>query len=223
MTTSWKTTVFGLLAAAGGAVLGAYQLKPELLAGFPSWVPGLALLASAIGTACMGLAARDNNVTSEQAGAGGRTQVPAALVLALLLGGSAALIGCASLAPGADPLVVRVEQTETMGQTAMDLVVKVEAANLGFWRTNAPGFVTFAEWLKQPQTVDGTYGTYGTNVTLPRGLALVWSLDQVKQAYEAGRAGSNDVVTAMTALAAATTQAQSWLMVTTNAAAPAAR
>jgi|GEM_PF-1378119 len=96
---SWKTTLFGLLAAAGGAILGAYELKPELLAGFPKWLPGIGLLASCIGTACVGLAARDNNVTSEQAGAapvpstGTLRSVVLPAILAIGLAG--VIVGCA--------------------------------------------------------------------------------------------------------------------------------
>jgi hypothetical protein len=66
---SWKTTLFACIAATGAAVLGAYQLQPDLLAGFPPWIKGVALLMSVIGGACTGIFARDNNVTSEQAGA----------------------------------------------------------------------------------------------------------------------------------------------------------
>jgi hypothetical protein len=90
MNASWKTTLFGLMAGIGAAILGGYELKPELLAGFPKWLPGIALLMSSIGTACVGLAARDNNVTSEQAGAGGTAGpsrlVPLVLMLVMLSG-----------------------------------------------------------------------------------------------------------------------------------------
>ena len=101
---SWKTTFFGLLAAAGGAILGAYELKPALLAAFPPWLPGLGWMASAIGTACMGLAARDNSVTSEQAGAGQPSPGFVPLLLALflasgILAGLALVNGCGSTPP----------------------------------------------------------------------------------------------------------------------------
>ncbi len=87
MNKSWKTTLFALVAATGGAVLGAYQLKPQMLAGFPAWLPGAGLLMSIIGTACLGVFARDNDKTSEQVGATGPSQssnVPVK-VLALLV------------------------------------------------------------------------------------------------------------------------------------------
>lgn len=95
---SWKTTLFGLMAAIGGGILGAYILKPELLAGFPTWLPGLGVLMSSIGTACLGVAARDNNKTSEQVGAGGQSQVSTKVLLFFLLGslavGTVVLQGC---------------------------------------------------------------------------------------------------------------------------------
>ena len=69
MKLSWKTTVAALVAAVGGAVLGAYQLKPELFVGWPAWVPGMALLLSSVGTAGVGVFARDNDKTSEDVGA----------------------------------------------------------------------------------------------------------------------------------------------------------
>jgi hypothetical protein len=105
--TSWKTTLFGLLASLGAGITGAYLLKPDLLAGFPNWLPGLGVLMSSIGTACLGLAARDNNKTSEQVGAGGdvpgpsrptaTTIVPvlvAAVVLSGLCAGLSLVSGC---------------------------------------------------------------------------------------------------------------------------------
>jgi len=72
---STKTTLFGLLAGIGGGVTGAYLSKPDLLAHFPAWLSRLGVLMTSIGTACLGLAARDNNKTSEQVGAGGPTGV----------------------------------------------------------------------------------------------------------------------------------------------------
>lgn len=63
ITASWKTTVGGIISLIGGAVLlvpddapGAKDIKP--------WAPAMA----AIGAGLIGLAARDNNVSSEQAG-----------------------------------------------------------------------------------------------------------------------------------------------------------
>jgi hypothetical protein len=69
MNSSWKTTLCGLLALVGGGIFTAYQLKPELLADFPKWMPGLGFLMMTIGGGFTGVFARDNNKTSEQVGA----------------------------------------------------------------------------------------------------------------------------------------------------------
>jgi hypothetical protein len=66
---SWKTTIFGLLAAIGGGIVAAHNLKPDLLAELPKCVPGLGYILSFVATAGIGLAARDNDKTSEDVGA----------------------------------------------------------------------------------------------------------------------------------------------------------
>lgn len=119
----------------------------------------------------------------------------------------AIIAGCAHLAPGADPLVVRAEQLQTSGQGTLDMVVHVEAASPSFWRTNVPGFYSFAEWLKAPQVVTAT----NTTITLPRGLAMFYSLDQTKLAYKHGGGSSNLLEAAVETVGAAVTQASTWL------------
>ena len=61
MKSSWKTTVFGLLGACGGAV--------ALLDGLPHWLALAAKVAAALGVAGIGFAARDNDKSSEDVGA----------------------------------------------------------------------------------------------------------------------------------------------------------
>ena len=56
---SWKTTVGGVLVAAG-------QFAPQILPPSWSWLAGT---LTGIGGLILGLAARDNGVTSEEAGA----------------------------------------------------------------------------------------------------------------------------------------------------------
>ena len=129
----------------------------------------------------------------------------AALTAALILG---ILLGCAQLQPGADPLVVNTERTETIAKTTFDLVMQVDNTDRGFWRTNAPAFHSFVEWLREPQTVQ-------TN-TLPRCLAMILSVDDVKLDYRAARASSNDLATAVLTLHGALNQAGAWLTVVTN-------
>ena len=57
---SWRTTLFGILSAAGTGLLTVKE---------PAWVSTLGQIMAAIGVAGMGLSARDNKVSSEQAGA----------------------------------------------------------------------------------------------------------------------------------------------------------
>ncbi len=114
-------------------------------------------------------------------------------------------VGCAHLDANADPLVVRTEQTLTSGKAGFDLVLHVEDANRAFYRTNAPGFHEFCEWLRQPQTI-------GTN-TLPRAAAMLYSLDMVKLDYKASRATSNQLFISLTTAASALAQANQWTSV----------
>ena len=119
------------------------------------------------------------------------------------------LAGCASLQPGADPLIVRAEQTETIAKSAFDTVLKFDNSNRGYWETNAPAYHSFCEWLRQPQTVEVTN-------TLPRAAALLISLDDIKLAYKSSTASSNALVEAITTVSAAVTQAQAWITISTS-------
>jgi len=64
MKASWKTTVGGIAAALGTAVTAAAQLD-----GAPKWLLLVGAGLAALGSAFLGVSARDNGVTSEQAGA----------------------------------------------------------------------------------------------------------------------------------------------------------
>lgn len=127
------------------------------------------------------------------------------------------LIGCASLTPGADPLVVRVEQTETTASQVFQSVLSVDNADRGFWRTNAPGFHNFCEWLRQPQ---GVLITNTVPVTVPRDIAIVMNLDNVKLQYKSSLASSNVLWTALDTMLAVVQQGVSWLGVVTNSTPP---
>ena len=61
---SWKTTAAGIVAG-----LIAALNAPELKALEPSWMVSLTPYLGSIAIALMGVFARDNSVTSEQAGA----------------------------------------------------------------------------------------------------------------------------------------------------------
>jgi len=116
---------------------------------------------------------------------------------------------CAPLQPGADPIVVRAEQSETVAKGTFDAILKLDNSNRPYFRTNAPGLHKLCEWLRQPQMVEGTN-------KLPRATALLVSLDDVKLAYKAGRATTNELFTVLFPVESAVGQAQNWLTVTTN-------
>lgn len=122
----------------------------------------------------------------------------------------ALLIGCATLNPSADPLVVRVEQAEASANATFDFVLHTDQANRDFWKTNAPGFHSFCEWLRTPQT-------YGTN-TVPRAVAIQLNVDDLKLTYKAAKNGpnSNALYTAWTVLNAAIVQSTSWSNIITT-------
>ena len=64
MNSSWKTTLGGILSMIGAAL----QALPDNAPGAATLKPWSIFLV-AVGASITGLAARDNNVTSEQAGA----------------------------------------------------------------------------------------------------------------------------------------------------------
>ncbi len=116
---------------------------------------------------------------------------------------------CAHLAPGADALVVRTEQTETLAASTFDFVLHVEDENDAFFVEKIPAFVEFCEWLRQPQVIDGTN-------TWPRATAMVKNLNNIKSAYKSSQATSNDLATAIATLNATLGQASTWLSVISN-------
>jgi NAD/NADP transhydrogenase alpha subunit len=58
---NWKTSLSGLIAAAGAFVL--FAAAPPYSVHFPTWITAAAGFIAAGGLAAMGLAAKDNNVT----------------------------------------------------------------------------------------------------------------------------------------------------------------
>lgn len=111
--------------------------------------------------------------------------------------------GCTTLAPGADPLVVRAEQLETTANASFDLVVAVDNANRGFWLTNAPAFHQFAEWLRAKVPVPN-------NADQRRGVAMILLVDSAKLTYQANHSQSNLLIQAVSDLQAAANQAAAW-------------
>lgn len=57
---SWKTTVFGIIGAVGTFLINQKD---------PAWLGIVGQILMAIGSAGVGMSARDNKVTSEEAGA----------------------------------------------------------------------------------------------------------------------------------------------------------
>ena len=114
------------------------------------------------------------------------------------------LAGCASLQPGADPVVVRCQQAERVAFSTFDTFVHLVADNEVRVKSIAPAAFDFAEWLRAKQ-LDGT----------PRGLSMISSLGRVRRAYEANRSADNkaSVLSALAALQAAVTESQKHLAV----------
>lgn len=109
------------------------------------------------------------------------------------------LMGCSTVATGADPLVVRAEQTETIAYSTFDTFLKIDDANRAAIIAAAPAVHAFAEQLRQP-VMDGTNQTR-------QGLLWVIQLDRVKLAYESGGGSSNAVTAAIASVESATSAA----------------
>lgn len=128
---------------------------------------------------------------------------PLPAVLTLAATWAAVIVGCASLQPGADPLVVRAEQLETTANASFQLVVDVDNSDRGFWITNAPAFHNFAEWLRAPVPVAG-------NPSEPRGLGFILLVDAFKLTYQANHSQSNQLSSALDNLSLVANQAGAW-------------
>lgn len=134
------------------------------------------------------------------------------LILSAFLG-VAILVGCTAIQPGQDPLVVNIERIQTVAAPTFDIVLSTDDSNRSFFQTKLPAYHSFCEWLRQPQSVPLSSGTL-TNVQ--RSIALQFNLDNVKLAYKAGKATSNDLFTAGTTLQSVVSQASAWLTIATN-------
>jgi hypothetical protein len=126
------------------------------------------------------------------------------LALAVLLVFAGCSGGCATLQPGANALVVRVEQTQVIAKSTFDLVLNVDNSNRPFWTTNLPAFHGFCEYLRAPVPIDASN-------SLPRGAAWLWSLDQTKLSYKSSLSSSNALVSALAVVETGLSQAQLYL------------
>jgi len=115
------------------------------------------------------------------------------------------LLGCAHLMPGADPLVVRTEQAQSGANATFDFVLHLDDNNRGFWRTNAPAFHQFCEWLRTPLQ-------YKASQEVPRAVLMQLDVDDLKTAYKMNKsaANSNVLFTAVGTLTYAIGQSMSW-------------
>lgn len=116
----------------------------------------------------------------------------------------ALLTGCAALAPGADPIVVRAQQSESVGYATIDTFLKIDNSNRAFFISNVPALHIYAEWLRAPQV-------YNSTNVYPRGVAYLMSLDSIVQQYKAGTATSNQVINVLSTVETAINQAQFYI------------
>lgn len=132
--------------------------------------------------------------------------------LLVSLGVAGLLFGCAAIQPGSRAVVVRAEQSISVANATFDSAVRIDNANRAFFRTNAPAFHEFCEWLRRPVTLAPL-----TN-SLPRGLAICQSANAVKLAYKRTNS-TNDYAALINSLAvveAATAQAQKFILQTST-------
>jgi hypothetical protein len=183
-------------------ILAAHGLQNEAtLLNTPDIIAATLAIASLVWSHCSHLSPPDGNAPT-----GKLTSILIIGFLGATLG--ATLTGCASLQPGADPLVVRAEQAQATGQAAFDLALELDNSNRDFYSTNTPAFHAFCQWLRQPQD-------YGTN-SLPRAEVMILQLDDLKTAYKSDSIYSNSLLAGVLTLETAATQAASWSNVLTN-------
>lgn len=122
---------------------------------------------------------------------------------------AALVVSCASLNKGADPLVVRTEQVQTAARATFDLVLTVDNTDRGFWRTNAPAFHNFCEWLRTPSNYKGA--------TVPRCISAELLVDDAKTSYKVAKnvTNSNTLWTAVLVLQELSAQATAWQAIVT--------
>jgi hypothetical protein len=135
------------------------------------------------------------------------------IILGMAIATVMVMIGCAHLQPGADPFVVTVERSETGARAGFDMILHVDQADRAFWRTNAPAFHEFCEWLRTPLTY------VGTTDPLPRCVVMQLEVQDLKEAYKKARTESNSnlLYMALATLNTAGSQANSWSNIVTLA------
>ena len=127
-----------------------------------------------------------------------RSVLPVACVLVVAL-----LVFQGCVATTGNPIVVRCEQSETITLATFQTALDIDNSNRELFKTKVPAFHNFCEWLRVPVTLNPTN-------TLPRGAAMIWSLNETKLAYKKGAATSNMVVTVLAPVEAALGQLQAY-------------
>lgn len=115
-----------------------------------------------------------------------------------------AVVGCKTIDPDADLLVVRVEQTQKIALATFDTFLRFDDGRREWMREQAPEAHAFAEWLREPQGV----------TQIPRGVAILESLQAVKVAYKKARdqTGRDRLIAALAAVEEALYQTQKQLI-----------
>lgn len=119
-----------------------------------------------------------------------------------------ALSSCATIAPGSG-FIVRVERTQRVAAATLDFVLSLDEGDRDFWRTNAPAFHDFCEWLRSPSAV---------TPSLQRGLAIQKSVQDLKVRYkqQTTTQNSNALYLAWAILDSTIIQANSWSNIVTS-------
>lgn len=132
-----------------------------------------------------------------------------AILPVLLCAGLAATMlyssSCASVAPGADPIEVRAEQTIAVASDTFDELLKLEYQNVELVRSNAPAVHRFCEYMRQPVVL-------GTN-TWPRDIAIIESATTVRKVYKANRNAANraSLISGLATVEASLAEAQKYM------------
>lgn len=88
-------------------------------------------------------------------------------------------VGCATLDPGADPVIVRAEQVQSATRSTIDLVLNEDDSNRGLYAATLPAFHEFCSWLRTPVPWSTT--------NLPRAIVMQLNLQNAKEAYRKNR------------------------------------
>lgn len=185
----------------GGALLAAHGYNQA--AGAASDLLNCSFI---IGLAASGLGLLLSHLThsAPPSASGGASKAGGVAALFIALGLASYTCGCATMSKGADPVVVRAEQSISLANSTFDLAVHLDNADRALSQSKAPAFHSFCEWLRTPVIIAPLTNSF------PRGLAIVRSADTVKQTYESTHS-TNDyaiLVSSLAVVESATAQAQ---------------